>query len=55
MRCKDEKKNYFGEFASSQLVKQYIEDGSSGKKNGKYFRSQLPQHSINLNIRWHNT
>jgi len=23
MRCKDEKKNYFGEFASSQLVKQY--------------------------------
>jgi len=22
MRCKDEKKNYFGEFASSQLVKQ---------------------------------
>jgi len=32
MRCKDEKKNYFGEFASSQLVKQYIEDGSFGKK-----------------------
>jgi len=32
MRCKNEKKNYFGEFASSQLVKQCFKMVPQGKK-----------------------